>query len=651
MDGEQAQTLQKAISTSLSAESQARLVREIAGDDPIPDGIVAYAQAHRLLERLVVTAKALAGGSSQPLQEVSLCLASTDSLGDGAVQAITRRALTIPDTQLWDVNVWRGAMADAERAVCIVRHGTEPRGTGFLIGPDLVLTCAHVVPGMDADEIRLEFDYAKGVPGGGGEFYSCAEIVVQEPDPVADYALLRLDRAVGFERPWLELSRHQFRVGEPLFILQHPNGVLMQLGVGFVQAAMSQFARAMYSTTTSGGSSGGPCFTADWKVVALHSWGQVESRAGIYASLILDRLSARQISLAPSASLTRTPSASDLAARAAQSFAPGLQAFHSVAAESGARATAEAAVAVLTGAERRMRAVIEYKRLHDVLHEVLVRVIEPIGQLLEIGPSERTVAGLAELRAKLGCQYRRAIQIRTRGLFAGGLVGEVVQDLRRSRRALKGQTRRCRDTPEERGPAFQTLSARILPGLESDVLLSSTAVNERLVAVASSLDLDQVVQCLERVHAAAVSTSAGIETLSRLRIGIDDLSTFDTAFRSAIEEHDQWQQMDRLVRGNYDLAKDGDLERLQERWESKIEPRLSELSQAFEDAWAVQLRAALPRMRERLDARDAYGVTAVYEQIVPIVDQRFYDVDQSFLRRCERLVPMADDICRVLSGQ
>lgn len=647
MDGEQVQKLQEAISASLSPASLARLQAEIAGADPVPEGIVAYAQSNNLLERLVMTAKALSGLEGRPLREVALSLASSGALGEGAVQVITRQALTIPESGVWDVNVWRRAMADAEQAVCVVRHGTEPRGTGFLVGPDLVLTCAHVVPGMDPDEIRLEFDYAKGAPGGGGELYSCVEFVAMESDPVADCALLRLEKPVGVDRPWLELSRHQFRVGEPLFILQHPNGVLMQLGVGFVQAAMGQFSRAMYSTMTAGGSSGGPCFTADWKVVALHSWGEPESRAGIYASLVLDRLQARQVSLDLSPTLTRTPPSSDPSARAAQSFAPSLQAFRSVTSDNGDRA---AAIAVLRGAEHRMRAVIEYKRLHDVLHEALVRVIEPIGQHLTLGPSERSVATLSELRAKLGCQYRRAIQIRTRGLFADEIVGDVVKDFRRGRRALKAQTARGRTQPDQIADVFRVLAARVIPGLENDVVLASTAVNDRLVAFALSLDLRQVVQCLERAHTAAVSTSAGIELLERLRVGIDDLDTFDAAFRAAIAEHDQWQQMDRLVRGNYDLAKDGDLERLQERWESKIEPRVVELSQAFEDAWAAQLRAALSLMSERLRERDTYGVAAVYEQIVPIVDQRFYDVDQSFLRRCERLVPMAEDICQMLDG-
>ena len=57
----------------------------------------------------------------------------------GALEALTTSGQPFFDTSKlawWLIRV--------ERQVCLVRCGDE-RGTGFLVGPNLVLTCHHVI--------------------------------------------------------------------------------------------------------------------------------------------------------------------------------------------------------------------------------------------------------------------------------------------------------------------------------------------------------------------------------------------------------------------------------------------------------------------------------------------------------------------------
>src|SRR5262245_20519934 len=59
---------------------------------------------------------------------------------------------------------WRAKMASAERTVCRIENpdgvgGWAPVGTGSLVGPDLVLTNAHVADQCGATS-RAQFDYA-----------------------------------------------------------------------------------------------------------------------------------------------------------------------------------------------------------------------------------------------------------------------------------------------------------------------------------------------------------------------------------------------------------------------------------------------------------------------------------------------------------
>jgi hypothetical protein len=136
---------------------------------------------------------------------------------------------------------WRERMVAAETQVCRVEVGGEVlEGTGFLVGPDVLLTCYHVVERVIKEKnlgaiVRCRFDY-RGLASGATEglavplhptdwlldYSPYAEAEVIHPDtslPTTDeldYALLRLARPIGSqprdavrgigpERGWIEV--------------------------------------------------------------------------------------------------------------------------------------------------------------------------------------------------------------------------------------------------------------------------------------------------------------------------------------------------------------------------------------------------------------------------------------------------------------
>ena len=65
---------------------------------------------------------------------------------------------------------WLQRGAELAARVCVVRLNSAPRGTGFLVGPDLVLTCRHVIApvldeGRSLSDLRFVFDHARGPDG------------------------------------------------------------------------------------------------------------------------------------------------------------------------------------------------------------------------------------------------------------------------------------------------------------------------------------------------------------------------------------------------------------------------------------------------------------------------------------------------------
>lgn len=188
------------------------------------------------------------------------------------------------------------------RRVCEVRAGSA-RGSGFLVGPQTVLTNWHVVQALidpvsgkakpdSAAQLVCRFDF---LDGGSGEDYVAVEdwLVDWSPMPLdqldvtsaghytdmtahrphhLDFAVLRLHGAPGRARSWYALKEaaavpvgaHEF-----LFVLQHPSQFAQCIGVtDEITLVVNGEVRHMAPTTA--GSSGGLCLDKSGNLVALH---------------------------------------------------------------------------------------------------------------------------------------------------------------------------------------------------------------------------------------------------------------------------------------------------------------------------------------------------------------------------------------------
>ncbi|WP_271554891.1 trypsin-like serine peptidase [Bradyrhizobium sp. CCBAU 45394] len=229
-----------------------------------------------------------------------------------------------PNLPQLDVHVWLSRLEIIERQVCRVEISGNAAGTGFLVGPDVVLTNWHVVEAAKnagrMGDVICRFDYLKLVNGTrqpgiavalaqegcvSYRTYSAAEKTKTPdvPEPSSnelDYALLRLERAVGSgdnvgPRGWIKLpvAEMPMKKGDPLIIVQHPDGAPMKLALDTeaIIAVNESRTRVRYATNTEAGSSGSPCFTLDWELIALHhfgdpTWVQPLYNQGVPAQLV-----------------------------------------------------------------------------------------------------------------------------------------------------------------------------------------------------------------------------------------------------------------------------------------------------------------------------------------------------------------------------
>jgi hypothetical protein len=224
----------------------------------------------------------------------------------------------------FDILTWRRKLGEIESRVCRIEYPEhEGLGTGFLVAPDLVITNYHVIEPFLAQpdlvrEIVVRFDYkvlADGLTVNPGKAYRLAADWLAEKRPYSahdnevkptaepdagelDFALLRVKGAPGNDpvggdtldpqavpRKWIAVkpTLHDFVADPAIYIVQHPDGKPMQVAIDAdaVVGVAKNGTRVRYTTTTEPGSSGSPCFSANWELVALHHAGDPKYYAGL----------------------------------------------------------------------------------------------------------------------------------------------------------------------------------------------------------------------------------------------------------------------------------------------------------------------------------------------------------------------------------
>jgi Trypsin-like peptidase domain/Effector-associated domain 1 len=205
--------------------------------------------------------------------------------------------------------VW---LTRAERQVGLVRCAGS-HGTGFLVGPDLVLTCYHVVEhhllgAVPLSGVQVRFDYRRSADGTTPSYdsgwldldpvwripsagYSQADLTLSaDPAPEdLDFALLKLAQPAGYATPagedrprgWVDLSADPVLPApeSPTLIVQHPGNPgahppQMPLQIAFAtpgfEGENGNGTRLIYTPSTRGGSSGSPVFDGRLRAFGLH---------------------------------------------------------------------------------------------------------------------------------------------------------------------------------------------------------------------------------------------------------------------------------------------------------------------------------------------------------------------------------------------
>lgn len=216
--------------------------------------------------------------------------------------------LTMPLGQVPNLIKTLQAMLAVAEAVCMLKVRNafgQFFGTGFRIGPALILTNHHVLYPYNQAATEVHVDFGFDVDAAGRSLNATAltglpKSIRGEADD--DWAVIEV---ADMQDHWPILpidAAPEPAVGQPAYILQHPGGQRKRLG--FVRNTISDIeaGKLRYLTDTEPGSSGSPVFDADGQVIALHHAGgepvsvlgkpPISKNQGIRISRVWERLQA-----------------------------------------------------------------------------------------------------------------------------------------------------------------------------------------------------------------------------------------------------------------------------------------------------------------------------------------------------------------------
>ena len=178
-----------------------------------------------------------------------------------------------------------GWLASHAVARICTRDGA-PLGTGFLVSDRLLMTNNHVIEDVSQAraliaEFGFEFSPFGDQPQPIRFLFDPSSFFETNDQDDLDFTLIALGQPLDpqastktFGRCPLSKSSAKHSVGEPVNIIQHPNGEAKQVVVRENRILHRGENVLHYVADTERGSSGSPVFNDEWHVVALHHWGE-----------------------------------------------------------------------------------------------------------------------------------------------------------------------------------------------------------------------------------------------------------------------------------------------------------------------------------------------------------------------------------------
>lgn len=565
-------------------------------------------------------------------------------------------------------------------SVCSIQTGGNFLGTGFLVGPDAVLTNYHVIEhviGPDKStltgSVMCVFDYLKlsdGAlkPGMPFEVLKClewspygpSEITANINDPMPtqnelDYALLQLKQRVGeMEAPgqalkrrgWLDLWDTPWDSQPPppqaalplaansrVIVIQHPLGGPQVYAARSFKGANTLYTRMRYDYMTAPGSSGSPCLTEDYRVFALHhlgdsGWNAVIASQGVPINLIRDRIARNN-----AASIPKYKVLDD-----ATQQAPWTALFRMLGQYPEAKAAIRRSSDTIKTITDRTTELRRHKAIHDVLQSLQ-------------GSFPLLQAAFKETDPKKANPIIRLTALTMREFWR-----RYEKDAEQLKLAARARGLSEMDWVDEFSSALNVLveSDQIMDKMKASSTLSKhlryrpSELNGKIRLILRDLPVEELLDVFENM----IAQMKLDDIASVVSSGPDRLRAHWEWLRKNVEDHNSWQDIDNdlSMLEAQPLGPGSDPRWFRAGWEIAW-PKTKTLCLASPDQkWSIELQRLAAAMNSFIEADQWEKVDERFPIFRSCMSDRFSDVDKSLLSGSEEIIKLGNPLSQLLEA-
>lgn len=566
-------------------------------------------------------------------------------------------------------------------SVCSVQTGGNPLGTGFLVGPDTVLTNYHVVEkiidpaGKFIKPVSCVFDYLK-LPDGAVQLgtpfpvvqclewsaYGSAEITNSINDPMPtedelDYALLRLDQPVGQMEPpgrvlkrrgWIDLWDTPWDSQPPpaegafvlakdgrVIVIQHPLGAPQVYVARKFIGENALRTRMRYEYMTAAGSSGSPCLTEEYKLFALHhlgnsSWNAVAASQGVPIKLIRQRIAKNN-----SASISRYDVLAD-----AKQQAPWSGLFRILGQYPEAKAAIRDSRETINAITDRTADLRRHKAIHDVL-QIIQGNFPMLQAALKETDQKKSRDGIRITALTMRQSWRsystEANELREAGKARGLREMEWIDEFSNALTALV-----------EADQVFDKWAAATT--IRKHLRYQPSELNGKIRLILRDLPVDELLNVFQTVIQSMDLQDVAFKTV--ISSGPDLLRVHWERLRQNVADHNSWQDIDNELSmlEEQSVAAENDQRWFQVAWEIAW-PKTLAMCQAYPaEDWSIEMQRHAGIVAGHIANRQWDLVVEHFAVFRSDMSNRFSQVDKALLSGSEQIIQLGNPLSALVEA-
>ncbi len=170
-----------------------------------------------------------------------------------------------------------------------------------------------------------------------------------------------------------------------------------------------------------------------------------------------------------------------------------------------------------------------------------------------------------------------------------------------------------------------------------------TRVNDSLVTLAGSLQLETIVQAMSTIRDKICETDADAQVVIQVNQGVEDMETLSGRLASLVKTHNIWQAVDDQLR-----LGEVSIENEPGEFREEIWPQVKSLAIPLygnqDSPWALALQEQAVRLEESLAGASTRQIGAYFQRYRNSSSQRFRKVDKELLDLCTQLQQIGNSL-------